>query len=115
MAPRTRKQQKPEPKPKGERKTTPTFFLELPLVVTEGQAKRLGGHLEAAREFYNAVLSRGLDCLHQMRSDPAWQAARAIPRTHKEARAAAFSAVRKQYGFSDYAFFAWSKDLRVSW
>ncbi|HEX4202942.1 MAG TPA: transposase, partial [Ktedonobacteraceae bacterium] len=29
---------------------TPTFLLELPLVVDEGQAKRLRAHLEAGRQ-----------------------------------------------------------------
>ena len=36
------------------RRKTPTFLLELPLVVNEGQAKRIRGHLEAGRQFYNA-------------------------------------------------------------
>ena len=40
------------------RKLTPTLLLELPLQVTAGQAKRLRAHLEAARQFYQAVLSR---------------------------------------------------------
>ena len=64
-------------------KRTPTFLLELPLVVTAGQATRLCAHLEAGRQFYNAVLSLGLKRLRAMRADPAWQAARAIPRTQE--------------------------------
>ena len=48
-------------KPREERKhlkqKTPTFLLELPLVVEAGQATRLRAHLEAGRQFYNAVLS----------------------------------------------------------
>jgi hypothetical protein len=40
-------------------KPTPTFLLELPLQVTSGQANRLRAHLEAARQFYNAILSEG--------------------------------------------------------
>ena len=62
---------------------TPTFLLELPLVVEAGQAARLRAHLEAGRQFYNAVLSAGQRRLRQMRADPAWQVARAIPKhTH---------------------------------
>ena len=38
-------------------KKTPTFLLELPLHITASQAKRLRAHLEAARQFYNAILS----------------------------------------------------------
>ena len=94
---------------------TPTFLLELPLVVEEGQAKRLRAHLEAARQFYNAILSEGQRRLRRMRADPAWQAARAIPHTHKQQRRAAFSALREQYGFSEYALHEHAKHARVCW
>jgi transposase len=94
---------------------TPTFLLELPLVVEEGQAKRLRAHLEAGRQFYNAVLSEGQKRLRQMRADPAWQAARAIPRSHKQERRAAFAALREQYGFSEYALHTFAKEARVCW
>src|SRR5947208_14530377 len=93
-------------KPSGQRRPpktkTPTFLLELPLMVEAGQAARLRAHLEAGRQFYNAVLSAGQSRLRQMRADPAWQAARAIPRTHTQERRAAFSALRQRYGFSEY-------------
>lgn len=68
--------EQPEKEP---RRPTPTFLLELLLVVHEGQAKRLRAHLEAGRQFYNAVLSAGQKRLRRMRADPAWQQARAIP------------------------------------
>src|SRR5215467_14275796 len=102
--------------PKQEAHTrTPTFLLELPLQVNAGQAARLRAHLEAGRQFYNAVLSVGLKRLRAMRSDPAWQAARAIPRTRKAQRQAAFAHLREQYGFSEYALHEAGKALRVSW
>jgi hypothetical protein len=88
----------------GPKKQAPTFLLELPLVVNEGQAKRLRAHLEVGRQFYNAVLSEGQKRLRQMRADPAWREARAIPRRQKQERAAAFHTLRAQYGFSEYAF-----------
>ena len=73
-------------KPRGERtltkEKTPTFLLELPLAVDAGQAAHLRAHLEAGRQFYNAVLSAGQRRLRQMRADPAWREARAIPHTH---------------------------------
>jgi transposase len=94
---------------------TPTFLLELPLQVDACQAKHIRGHLEAGRTFYNAVLSEGQRRLRRMRVDPAWQAARAIPRTHKQERQPAFSALREQYGFSAYALHAYAKQARVSW
>src|SRR5258706_4409794 len=70
---------------------TPTFLLELPLVVNAGQAKRIRGHLEVGRQFYNAVLSAGQRRLRRMQADPAWQEALAIPRTHNQERRAVSS------------------------
>src|SRR5258706_5384692 len=106
-------------KPGGERTSpktkSPTFLLELPLAVEAGQAPRLRAPLEAGRQFYNAVLAAGQRRLRQMRADPAWQAARAIPRTRKQERRAAFAALRERYGFSEYAFHDLAKALRVSW
>src|SRR5215472_3162217 len=106
----TSEQPKKEP-----RRTTPTFLLELPLVVNAGQAKRIRGHLEAGRAFYNALLSQGQSRLRQMRADPAWQAACALPRTQKQERRAAFTVLRERYGFSEYALQELSKGLRVGW
>jgi len=97
------------------RKKTPTFLLELPLVVHAGQAARIRGHLEVGRQFYNAVLSEGQQRLRRMRADPAWQAARAIPRTQKQERNTAFAALRERYGFSEYAFHELARKLRVAW
>jgi hypothetical protein len=106
-------------KPDGERtphkKKTPTFLLELPLAVEVGQAARLRTLLEAGRQFYNAVLSEGQRRMRRMRADPTWQAARAIPRTHKQERQAAFSALREQYGFSEYALHQYARKARASW
>jgi hypothetical protein len=97
------------------RKPTPTFLLELPLQVTPGQAKRLRAHLEAARQFYNAVLSEGQRRLLRMRADLAWRAARAIPRTQKLERQRAFGVLRQQYGFSEYALHDVAKGLNCAW
>jgi hypothetical protein len=109
MGPKQPRENKP-PKQK-----TPTFLLELPLGVQQGQACRLRAHLEAGRQLYNAILSEGNKRLRKMRADPAWQAARAIPRAHKQDRAAAFSALRQQYGFTEAALHAAVKGLRVGW
>ena len=94
---------------------TPTFLLELPLLVNEGQARRMRAHLEAGRALYNALLSEGNQRLRQMRADPAWQAACAIPRSRKQERAAAFKRLRQQYGFSEYGLHEAAKALRTSW
>ncbi len=100
---------------KEQRHKTPTALLELPLVVNEGQAKRIRGHLEAGRALYNAILSEGQKRLRGMRADPAWQAARSLPRAQKPERQAAFAALRQRYGFSEYALHEYAKTARVSW
>src|SRR5690349_15243006 len=96
-------------------KKTPTFLLELPLCVTPSQARRLRAHLEAARQFYNAILSEGQRRLRHMRADPDGPAARALPRAWKLERARAFGALRAQYGFSEYALHDAAKALNCSW
>ena len=97
------------------RSKTPTFLLELPLSVDAGQAKRLRAHFEAARCLYNALLGEALKRLRQMRADPAWQEARAIPQTQKQERKQAFSQLREMYGFSEYALHAYATKVRTSW
>src|SRR5215467_6032570 len=111
--PRSRKPRKQE-SPSAP-KQTPTFLLELPLRVSPAQARRLRAHLEAARQLYHAILSEGQRRLRRMRADPAWQAARAIPCTQKLERQRAFVALRKQYGFSEYALHEAVKGLNCSW
>src|SRR5260370_16666440 len=83
------------------KKQTPTFLLELPLVADPAQAKRLRAHLEAGRQFYNALLSEGQRRLRQMRADPAWQAARAIPPPQNQERPAPFSPLPTRIGVAE--------------
>ena len=97
------------------RTKTPTFLVEVPLVVTPWQAKHLRAHLETARCFYNAVLGEARTRLRRMQADPAWDAARALPRLHKHARKAAFASLREQYGFTEYALHAYAKQARCTW
>jgi transposase len=111
----SKKSQAPTEQGQATKKRTPTFLLELPLQVNKGQAPRLRAHLEAGRQFYNAMLSQGQKRLRRMRADPAWQQARAIPRAQKQERARAFARLRQQYGFSEYGLHEAAKQLRISW
>lgn len=97
------------------RTKTPTFLIELPLRLDWGQERHVRGSLEAARCLYNALLGEANRRLHRMRNDPAWQEACAITRTHKQERAQAFAALRKQYCFSEYELHEYAKCARVSW
>ena len=106
-------------KARGERKSpnkkTPTFLLELPLFVEAGQAAREGAHLEAGRQFYNAVLSAGQRRLRRMRLIPPGRWPAPSPGHSIQERRAAFSALRERYGFSEYAWHGLATGLRVSW
>jgi len=97
------------------RAKTPTFLLELPLQVDWSQERHVRAHLEAARCLYNALLSEAMKRLRCMRNDPAWNKARTIPRSHKQKRAQAFSALRTKYHFSEYEMHEYAKSARVSW
>jgi hypothetical protein len=94
---------------------TPTFLLELPLQVDAQQTKHLRAHFEAARGLYNALLGEAMKRLKQMRADPRWQEARAIPKTQKQERSALFSQLRQEYGFSEYALHAYATAARTTW
>jgi hypothetical protein len=92
-----------ESSPKVKKSKTPTFLLELPLSVDAGQASCLRARFEAARCLYNALLGQVLTRMKRMRADLAWQEARAIPRTQRKERSAAFAHLCQAYGFSEYA------------
>jgi len=94
---------------------TSTFLVELPLRVDSGQAKRLRAHFEAARCLYNALLGEALSRLQHMRSDSAWQVARKLAKTQKQERREAFTRLRQQYGFSEYALHDFAKKARCTW
>jgi hypothetical protein len=105
----------PHMQKKRTRSKTPTFMLELPLMVDSGQSRRLSAHFEAARCLYNAILGEATSRLRRMRADPAWQEARTIPRTQKQERHSAFAGLRRSYGFSAYALHAFAKDANCTW
>src|SRR5260370_34205649 len=50
-----------------------------------------------------------------MPADSAWRAARAIPRSQKQERHAAFLRLREHYGFSEYSLHEAGKVLRIRW
>lgn len=95
------------------RAQTPTVVATLPARTTRWAAWVLAKRLEAARQLYNAALQESLRRLARLRADPAWAAARALPKgTAGTARSAAFGAVRTAHGFSDRALHAGPTRLR---
>lgn len=77
---------------------TPSFIAEFPLRTSEAQERSLEVRLDAARQIYNAVLGEALRRLGRMRASIAYVAAREIPKG--AARTEAFTACRKEHGFT---------------
>ncbi|MDA8381547.1 MAG: hypothetical protein M0037_00470 [Betaproteobacteria bacterium] len=69
---------------------SPSFILELPLVVQPTAERVIQGRLEAGRRVYNAALDEALKRLGLMRQSKAWQVARSAPKG--KARNQAFKA-----------------------
>ncbi len=79
------------------RSQTPSFVVELPLVVKPGDERLLLVRFEAARRLYNAVLGGALRRQELMRESRAWQKARLLK--DKKERAATFRKLEKEFGF----------------
>lgn len=86
------------------RKSTPTFIVGFPLVVSQKDEREMLVRLELARQLFNACLGEGLRRLDRMRESVGWARARALPRTvgkrPNKARQAAFTQLRHAYGFT---------------
>jgi len=78
-----------------------SFVCEYELRIGPHERRVLRARLEAGRQLYNAVLGDLLRRLRAARRDPAWIAARAMPKGR--ARTAAFRLVQKRYSLSEYA------------
>ncbi|KLU62420.1 putative transposase DNA-binding domain protein [Peptococcaceae bacterium CEB3] len=99
-------------------KKSESFVCEIPLRVSESQAKILNARFEVARQMYNALLGEGLRRLSLMRQSIAYNRARAIPPTdslRQNERSNLFKQARDTYGFSEYALSRYATQVRDSW
>jgi len=80
------------------RTTTPSFVLELPLVVTPGDERILASRFETARWLYNAVLGEGLKRQRLMRESRKWRDALSI--ADRKERTPALRSICMKYGFT---------------
>lgn len=98
------------------RRGTPTFIVELPLVVSARDEREMLVRLELARQLFNACLGEALRRLDRMRESLAYARARALPKMvgkkpNKE-RTAAFAALRHHYGFTSDAISAFGTQCK---
>jgi hypothetical protein len=80
--------------------STPSFVLNLPLVVQPEQSRVMKGRFEAGRRLFNATLNDALKTLDFMRQSKVWQAAKLMPKG--VLRNKAFAACNKQFKFTEY-------------
>ena len=80
------------------RTKTPSFVLELPLVITPGDERMLVARFETARRLYNAVLGEGLRRQKLMRESRKWRDALSV--ADKEERSLALRSLCLEYGFT---------------
>lgn len=80
------------------RTKTPSFILELPLVVTPYVERIVASRFETARRFYNAVLGEGLKRQRLMRESCKWRDALFI--TDRKERTLALRSLCLEYGFT---------------
>jgi transposase len=83
------------------RATTPSFVLELPLIVDSASNRELEARFNAGLRLYNACLNEAQKRLKEMRVSTEYQAACKLPNKSK-ARRDAFVEVRSQYRFTDF-------------
>lgn len=98
------------------RRGTPTFIVELPLIVSARDEREMLVRLELARQLSNACLGEALRRLDLMRESLAYARARAMPKVlgkkpNKE-RAEAFAALRHRYGFTSAAISAFGTNCK---
>lgn len=95
-----------------------TFVHELPLRTDRRQAHALSKRFDVMHFPYNAVLQEMLERLEAMRAEPRYDAARSLPKDkpgERKARAAAFAALRREFGFTEYdAHAVVAKHIRAS-
>ena len=80
--------------------TSPSFVIELPIAVDDAEMRTIVRKLEFARQLHNATLGTAMGQLQLMRQDAAWKEACVMPKGKE--RAAAFRALDRKYGLTEY-------------
>lgn len=94
------------------RRSTPTFIVEMPLIVSKRDDREALIRLELGRRLYNASLGEALRRLDLMRQSVRWQRARAMPKTvagkPNKQRSDEFRAIQHAYGFTSASISAYA-------
>lgn len=96
----------------------PTHVRSWPLRPDAAQCRQIGTRFFTGVRVYNAVLGEFIGRSRAVKADPAWQAARELPRRsgdERTRRGAAFRAVEAAHGFTVDAAQSFASSLRKSW
>jgi hypothetical protein len=107
-----------KPRARKRPKGAPTHVRSWPLRPSPGQCRDIRTRFFTGTRVYNAVLGEFIARSRAVKSDPAGEAARQLPRRSKEdraARRAAFDAVAATHGFTASEAQSFASSLRKSW
>ena len=107
-----------KPRARKRPKGAPTHVRSWPLRPDPGQCSDIRTRFFTGARVYNAVLGEFIGRSRVVKSDPAWQAARQLPRRSKEERAArraVFDAVAGAHGLTVGEAQSFASSLRKSW
>jgi putative transposase len=99
-------------------KSTPTHVRSWVLRPSPTQIRTIRTRFFTGTRVYNAVIHEFLGRSQAVKSDPAWQAARGLPRgtlSERRVRTAAFAAVERKHGFTVDAAQTFASSMRKSW
>ncbi len=107
-----------KPRARKRPKDAPTHVRSWPLRPNPAQCRHIRTRFFTGTRVYNAVLSEFLARCRAVKSDPAREAARALPRrsaAERKSRTAAFRGVEQAHGFTVDAAQSFASGLRRSW
>jgi putative transposase len=107
-----------KPRARKRPKDAPTHVRSWPLRPDPAQCRVIRTRFFTGARVYNAVLGEFIRRSRVVKADPAWDAARRLPRRTKKERAArraAFDAVAVAHGFTADAAQSFASSLRQSW
>jgi hypothetical protein len=106
------------PRARKRQKGAPTHVRSWPLRPDRWQCREVQTRFFTGVRVFNAVLGESLARGEAVKSDPAWEAARVLPRrtaAERKHRSAAFRAVEQAHGFTVNAAQSYASSLRKSW
>lgn len=118
MAPTSAVEPVRKPRARKRARGTPTHVRSWPLRPAPTQCRQIGTRFFTGVRVYNAVLGEFIGRSRAVKADPAWQAARELPRrtaAERKKRGAAFGAVQAAQGFTADAAQLFASSLRKSW